>query len=151
MLSDQIYRINFRSRCLKKIYREPLCIGVWYSNSCRHCRCSTSSSDTAGMKVPALVSVPDSVASGLCVVTSVSWDCPPLSGKDEPQHFPTQDAGRVNLSTKQAFFLILLLVNMLLLKGYFIANAFIFCVITEHRLIVTSLKQIIPECFKVIM
>lgn len=34
--------------------------------------CSTSRSDTAGRKVPALVSVPDSVGSGLCVVTSVS-------------------------------------------------------------------------------
>lgn len=49
-------------------------------------------------------SVPDSVGSGLCAVTSVSWDCPPLSGKDEPQHFPTRDAGRVNLSNKHAFF-----------------------------------------------
>lgn len=48
-----------------------------------------------GMRVPALVSVPDSVGSGLYVVTSGSWDCPPLPGKDEPQHFPPQDAGRV--------------------------------------------------------
>lgn len=34
---------------------------------------------------------------------------------------------------------------MLLLKGYFIANAFMFWLITEHRLIVT-LKQIILVC-----
>lgn len=38
---------------------------------------------------------------------------------------------------------------MLLLKVYCIANAFIFWVITEHRLTVTSLKQIILECVNV--
>lgn len=36
-----------------------------------------------------------SVGSDLCVVTSVSRDCPPFSGKNESQYFPTQDAGRV--------------------------------------------------------
>lgn len=81
------------SGCLKKIYHDPLCISVWYSSSCGHC--STPRLDTAEMRVLPLVSVWDSVGSGLCVVTSVRWDCPLLSRKDEPQHFPAQDAGQV--------------------------------------------------------
>lgn len=47
------------------------------------------------MRVPAPVSVSESVGSGLCVVSSVSWDRSALSGKNEPQHFPPQDASRV--------------------------------------------------------